>query len=610
LAIGNDGTGNFLYATDFHNNQIDVFNSSFQQTALAGNFTDPNLPAGFAPFNIAVLNGKIYVTYAMQDAEKHDDVAGPGNGFTDTFSLDGVFQSRLVSNGSLNSPWGLALAPANFGALSGDLLVGNFGDGKINAFDPNTGASLGTLNGPNGQPITIDSLWGLTFGNGVTAGSTNTLYFTAGVGSESEGLFGSLSVNTQNPLTGNGSNVVATRGQVFTGVVGTFTALDGTATSGEFSATINWGDGTTSPGTVAVNNNGGFEVMGTHTYATAGIDSISVMVTGVATSANPSGSSVTIASQAQVHDAALMLTSVPVSVGASLTATNVTVGTFNDAGGAQAVGSYTATINWGDGRAATTGMVSANSSGSASQFTISGSHTYATPGHYTITIDLADQGGSTASATASAVIGTQNQLFLVKAYQDLLGRGIDPSALAFFTAELNNGVSTSAVALSITSAQEFHTDEVVSAFNHFLHRVPDAGGLANGVNMLAGGGTVEQLDVQIVSSAEYFQLHNSTNDAFVKALYQDVLGRSADSGGEAFFDQALAGGEPRSQVADILFGSAEYRQTLVTGFYAEFLHRAPDPGGLNLFVNELAAGTHDEAVISAVVGSSEYLNNV
>jgi len=136
IALGADNGANFLYLTDFHNGKIDVLDSHFQLTQVAGSFTDPNLPDGFAPFNIATVNGKLYVTYAQQDDDREDDVAGAGKGFIDVFTTDGVFVQRLVSQGKLNAPWGMALAPSNFGDFSNDLLVGNFGDGRINAYNP------------------------------------------------------------------------------------------------------------------------------------------------------------------------------------------------------------------------------------------------------------------------------------------------------------------------------------------------------------------------------------------------------------------------------------------------------------------------------------------
>jgi uncharacterized protein (TIGR03118 family) len=202
LAIGNNGAGDFIYATDFHNNKIDVYDSQFHAATMNGNFSDPDLPEHFAPFGIRNINNVLYVTYAVQNAEAHDDVAGPGNGIIDLFDLNGHMLRRLVSGGNLNSPWGLALAPADFGKFSGALLVGNFGDGRIHAYDPADGELRGTLLGPRGGPIRIDGLWGLSFGNGNVAGPTNVLFFTAGPDGEAHGLFGSLTA--VEPGTGNG----------------------------------------------------------------------------------------------------------------------------------------------------------------------------------------------------------------------------------------------------------------------------------------------------------------------------------------------------------------------------------------------------------------------
>ena len=205
LAIDSATAGMFLYATDFHNGKVDIFDSSFHAVTIPGAFTDPNLPAGFAPFGIQNIGGTIYVTYALQDADKHDDVAGPGNGFVDAYDTSGNFIRRVASAGELNSPWGLALAPSDFGRFSGDLLVGNFGDGRIHAFDPNqftaTGEfeAVGLMHSIAGTPIKIDGLWALQFGHGMTASSANglttTLFFTAGPNDEDDGLFGALTVS-------------------------------------------------------------------------------------------------------------------------------------------------------------------------------------------------------------------------------------------------------------------------------------------------------------------------------------------------------------------------------------------------------------------------------
>ena len=196
LALANSGGKNYLYAANFSAGRVDVFDANFTPATVGGSFTDPNLPASFAPFNIQNIGGKLYVTYAKPDAEKHDDVSGPGNGYVNVFDTSGNLLQRLVSQGPLNSPWGVVLAPAGFGGYGGALLVGNFGDGLINAFNPATGAWLGALRDGSGKALAIDGLWGLTFGNGTRAGDTHTLYFTAGIAGggavEDHGLFGSI----------------------------------------------------------------------------------------------------------------------------------------------------------------------------------------------------------------------------------------------------------------------------------------------------------------------------------------------------------------------------------------------------------------------------------
>lgn len=191
IATATTAHGTYLFAADFHNNQITVVPGT-GAPALTGQFLDPNLPAGYAPFNIENIGGKLYVTYAKQDAAGMDDVAGAGNGFVDVYDLNGNLIERLTSNGPLDSPWGLALAPSGFGSFANDLLVGNFGDGTINAFNPTTGAFLGQLDDASGNPIVNPGLWALTFGNGGNGGLPGDLYFTAGGADENSGLLGRL----------------------------------------------------------------------------------------------------------------------------------------------------------------------------------------------------------------------------------------------------------------------------------------------------------------------------------------------------------------------------------------------------------------------------------
>ena len=181
-----------MYAADFRGGTIDVDKGSAGAPNLTGSFADAVLPGGYAPFNIQNLNGSLYVTYAQQDAAKHDEITGAGAGIVDKFDLQGNLLGRVATGGTLDAPWGLAIAPSSFGALAGALLVGNFGDGRISAYSATTNAFLGQIVGTNGAPLEIDGLWALTVGNNGNAGSGSLLYFSAGPNDESHGLFGVL----------------------------------------------------------------------------------------------------------------------------------------------------------------------------------------------------------------------------------------------------------------------------------------------------------------------------------------------------------------------------------------------------------------------------------
>ncbi len=220
LANGVSGGANFIYATDFHNGTIDVFDKNFNQATLAGNFTDPNAPPpavgtpGFAPFGIQNIGGTLFVTYALQDGDQHDDVAGTGNGFIDEFDTSGHFIKRFATGAAiaggavadLNSPWGMTVAPTNYGPnglFSNALLVGNFGDSHVTAFNIQSGAVLGQLSDPQGNALTLNGgvggsgtkgLWGIAFGNGKGGTRRTDLFFAAGINGESDGLFGKVTM--------------------------------------------------------------------------------------------------------------------------------------------------------------------------------------------------------------------------------------------------------------------------------------------------------------------------------------------------------------------------------------------------------------------------------
>jgi uncharacterized protein (TIGR03118 family) len=200
LAIGTVGGATFLYATDLHNNKVDVFDTNFSKpAAMQGKFVDPNIPAGFAPFGIAALNGNLYVTFAKQDSAMHDEITGAGLGYVDIFDFSGNLIGQFASAGPLNAPWGIAIAPAGFGSLQGDVLIGNFGDGMINIFTPN-GTALANAEGPlmssAGQPFVFPGLWSLVFGNGDSDKPVTTLFYTAGFANQTDGVLGGITLTS------------------------------------------------------------------------------------------------------------------------------------------------------------------------------------------------------------------------------------------------------------------------------------------------------------------------------------------------------------------------------------------------------------------------------
>jgi uncharacterized protein (TIGR03118 family) len=510
LALGSNATGNFLFATNFRAGTIDVFDKNFAGAKLSGNFSDPNIPAGFAPFGIANISGNLYVTYAKQNAEKHDDVSGAGNGYIDEFDTNGNLLKRLVTQGALNSPWGLTVAPANFGERSNDLLIGNFGDGTINAFDPTTGAFLGPLQNQDGSSVTINGLWGLDFGNGAAAGSPRTLFFTAGIGDEAHGLFGKLQPNADLPLVATGGvSLNAQAGQLLTSAtVATFTDADPASTAGSFTATIQWGDGTASLGTIQ-STASGFQVAGSHTFAQAGSFTVTVAV--------------------KDNDTSI------------------------DAGGAAATATDTATVT----------------------------------------------GSSTPTKNPEAA-------FVAQVFLDLLRRTANQGDLDFWTGQIGKGVTREQVALGIEASMEYRRDVVEALYQKLLHRLADAFGLNLYVGFLGSGGTAEQLEAVLIGSNEYLANRgNGTIDGFLSAAYQDILSRPSDSGTQ-FWKQALANGATRTGVAGGILVSLESDHDEVQAMYRQLLGRTADQNGLAFFTNFLQQGGTNETAMAMIIASDEY----
>lgn len=883
LAFGASGGHNYLYAADFQNGKIDVFNGNFQPATLAGSFTDPSLPAGYAPFNIQLVGGQLYVTYAFQQATGEEGGGSGASFFTprstggivDVYNSDGTFVKQFSTDSHLHAPWGMAMAPASFGTFANDLLVANFGDGTIDAFDPATGNYLGQLSDTGGNPISISGLRGLSFGNGVTAGDANSLYFTAepgaasnppesiavtlldpagqgaltavgngavsvtgggeiavdssnasavvaighgqisaaevdvagnpgvlklgggsivgkidaGVASLSDplaslpappaasqtfsevhaegkqeislrpgtyvggihvsgqatvtlqpGLYylqgGGLSVTGQGSLVGNGvtiyyaphgdddgisimgrgsvtltsptsgtyrgiaffqdrtadtpiriagngsmsatgavyaaaatiqiagngrmsvqgdlqhgisanlvaadlnvygngdfdlasspvagsnigehglfgmlqtagaSPLVATsgdftaiEGQQFSGGVAAFTATSPTAAAGDFTATIDWGDGTTDNGAVAASGAGGIIVTGSHLYAEEGAQIVKVTI--------HDNSSNTISAQdaATVADAPLFGSGTHFLSSPGQTRHGVLVGSFTDTGGAEPAGNYSATIDWGDGTSSA-GTITSLGGGA---FNVFGDHVYGHPGVYSVTVSVADEGGATTTIRSLAGNGhaDDDDAFIAQIFQDILGRDADPGAESQFASHLQHGGSRSELTTLITHSDEYYDQRIQQAYQDYLGRSADASGLATWRALLQSGLTDEQLEAAFIGSAEFYNHAGGSDRAWVEEMYFDLLGRAPDAAGEAYWTNVLAQGGSRSQVAAGFAASIERDGQAVRNDYLSFLGRQPSQSEVDHWVNAFHNGATNEQVVAGFTASDEYFN--
>ncbi|HVX13764.1 MAG TPA: TIGR03118 family protein [Pirellulales bacterium] len=400
LALENNNNQSLIYAADFHDDRIDVFNSSFSPITLSGSFTDPNLPAGYAPYNIANIGGRLLVSYAPQDANHQNPVVGVGHGVIDEFDYNGNFQGTLIAaGGKLNDPWGMVQAPANFGDFSGELLVADAGDGRINAFDPTTGAFMGAISSPSGNPLVFNGLHGLSFGNGLSAGGSNALYYTAAGTEGQQGVLGEIvsSQTAQFPTVGNA--LTGTAHFAVSGVVAVFNDLAAGPASG-FTASVNWGDNSSpSTGTVVALPSGGFGISSSHTYPSPGQYSVLVRIQDAAGNVTTATASASIAKPGLVFTPAAVTATEGIQFSGQLTS-------FIDQNGNNFAGFYQATIDWGDGTT-TAGTVTGTG-----PFSVSGAHTYADAGSDPVTITVNEiaedaSGSTTAAATVvSSLSGT------------------------------------------------------------------------------------------------------------------------------------------------------------------------------------------------------------
>ncbi|HEV3004995.1 MAG TPA: PKD domain-containing protein, partial [Pirellulales bacterium] len=402
------------------------------------------------------------------------------------------------------------------------------------------------------------------------------------------------------PLAGEGAAVAPTEGASFSGTLATFASSNTTAQIGDFTATIDWGDGATSAGTVVANPEGGFNVLGAHTYAEEATDAIHVTV------ADNASHTITIVGSAKVADAPLAAAGASIKI-ARQDSTPIVVATFTDAGGAESLVNYTATINWGDGSATTSGTITVN----GGTFSVTGSHAYQKPGHHTITVTIKDEGGSTVPATSQIVVGSDHERLVEKLFEDLLDRDVDDGALAFFVGLLDSGTPASTVVAQLEQSAEFLADEVQTLFQQLLHRHAEAGAVSFFGNVLASGGTADQVKESIVSSPEYFRIHGGGDaQAFLSALFQDELNRGIDPAAEAFFSKLpLGDSNARAQVAAAIFASSEFLTDLVESDFETLLGRPADSQALNTFVQALGSGMDDEQLLAVILGSQEFAAN-
>jgi uncharacterized protein (TIGR03118 family) len=576
LAEGTSGGNPFLYAADFHGGKIDVFDGNFATATLAGTFADAAIPAGFAPYNIQNLNGDLFVTYAEQDAAKQNAVPVAGNGIVAEFDTSGNLIATLVTNGGsspLNAPWGVALAPATFGDLAGDLLVANSGDGKINAFNPSTGAFISTLNDASGGAITIDGIRGLSFGNGVSAGDANTLYFSAGPSGGTHGLFGSLQ-SAVNPIDAVATTVTATEGTAFSGIVATFNSTTAGALPSNFNASIVWGDGGTTAGTIAANAAGGFDVSATHTYSEDGTDPVSVIITAV----SPGTATATATSSASVLESDL--------TGSGLTATasqgvafTGNLATFSDASSTETATAYTASINWGDGTT-TAGSVS----GTTGTFTVSGTHTYSDGGSFPVQVQISENSVSPSpsatlngqvsvtdtdalSATATATISkTEGQTFsgTVATFSDTN----TATASSDLTASINWGDGSGATAGTISGSGGQFTvaaSHVYANAGSFSYTVTIADDAAGGPSKTVTGSAAIAISGQLSGHGATFAATEGTSFTASVATFQDNT--STDVAGD--FAATINWGDGTTADAGTVSGSNGQFTVLGTHTYSQ-----------------------------------------
>lgn len=400
------------------------------------------------------------------------------------------------------------------------------------------------------------------------------------------------------PLTAVAATTLPVEGTSISGTVATFTDADPAGTVSDYTSTIDWGDGASTAGTITSAASGGFAVVGSHVYAEETQEwPVTVLISDVG------GAQATATGTVNVADAKLHLsagTSIPPSAGA---ANNLVLATFTDDGGAEPVGNYMATIDWGDGATSAGSITWANS-----VFQITGSHQYAKAGSFSIGVSVKDDGGSVdALAEQAAVQLTPHQEYVIAVYHDVLGRSPDPGGLAHWTQQLDAGADIGGVADAIAHSDEYYTNFVIKPdYVKLLGRTADDSGVSYWTGQMDAGATDQQLEADLVSSDEFYKTAGGANIAWIDAVYKLLLGRTADPGGESYWSSQLAAGQTLNQVAQRIASSNENNTQLINDDYFHYLGRAADPGGLNYWLSQFAASQTNEDVIAGFTRAAEY----
>ncbi|HUY34127.1 MAG TPA: DUF4214 domain-containing protein [Pirellulales bacterium] len=511
-------------------------------------------------------------------------------------AFGGTVNFSQTSAGTLGIQIGGTPASGQFGevVVNGTAtLAGNFDLTLVNGFAPDAGDEYSALT------FASDSGAFAKF-SGLPAGMTATQSATA--------LDLAINDDVESPL---GAAIAPTAAVMFNGTVATFTGSNPNGTSSDFTASIDWGDGVTSAGGIAVDPKGGFDVTGSHTYAQAGIDIIYIDINALSSGLTQASGTANVAASAPAI-ADLVESPLAVAIAPSEGALfNGSVATFTGSNPNGKSSDFTASIDWGDGGTSAGGIAADPKGG----FDVTGSHTYAQAGFDTIiiTINALSGGSATASGTvevnvaASAGTPHQHQQYVSAVYQDVLGRAPDSSGLAYWAQSLDKGAAVSSVAAAIAHSDEYYANFVIKpAYLKLLGRAADDSGVKYWTGQMDAGATDQQLEADLVSSAEFFKAAGGTNADWIGAVYKLLLGRTADASGVSYWSGQLTAGETLGQVAQGIAGSQENNTQLINDDYFHYLGRAADAGGLDFWLKQFAAGKTNEDVIAGFTGSGEY----